>query len=224
MPPRSASISFFKRHGLGLTVLALLLFSLAGHLLSGWRYENAQRAEHEQPPQPLIEYARSAEFHSTVLENWESEFLQMGLFVLLAVHLRQVGSAESRPFDPRKEAAKRKTYPLKDQPWPMRRGGVWKALYERSLAIVLLAMFVLTFIAHVITSWRAHVDEQRLHGEAPTPLGDYLFDAELWFQSLQNWQSEFMAILSLVVLSIFLRQKDSPQSKQPEAPHSETGH
>jgi hypothetical protein len=89
---------------------------------------------------------------------------------------------------------------------------------------VLLLMFAATFVGHWLQSWRQHVDEQARHGEAPTPLRDYLFDAEFWFQSFQNWQSEFLAILALVLLSIVLRQKDSPQSKQVEAPHSHTGH
>lgn len=216
--------SIFKRHGLSLSVLLLIVLSLAGHIETGWHYSNDQRREHHQPQQPMGVYLRSGDFLSSLLENWESEFLQMGLFVLLTVRLRQVGSAESRPFDREEEAANKKQYPRHLQPWPVRRGGWWKRAYEQSLAIALLSLFVLSFIGHWYNSWRQHRDEQLFHGEVPESLGDYIFDAEFWFQSFQNWQSEFVAILALVLLSIVLRQKDSPQSKQVEAPHSHTGH
>jgi hypothetical protein len=215
---------FFRRNGLSLVVVALMAFSMAGHAWSGLRFANEERAQHGLPAETLGEYLRSGEYWSSLLENWESEFLQMGLFVLLAAGLRQKGSAESRPFDPKQEEKKKEKFPLAEQPWPMRRGGVWKRLYENSLAITLLGLFALSFAGHLFSSWRQHVEEQQQHGVLAESLGEYATDSEFWFQSFQNWQSEYLAILSLILLSIFLRQKDSPQSKQMEAPHSYTGH
>lgn len=216
--------SFFRRNGLSLVAAMLLLLTLVGHAVAGLHYENEQLLEHGQPPQAMAEYLRSGDFLSSLLENWESEFLQMGLFVLLTVRLRQRGSAESRPFDKAQEEKKKEKFPESVKPWPVRRGGMALALYRHSLSIALLALFVLSFVGHFCSSWRQHADEQLLHGEAPTPLGEYLFNAEFWFQSFQNWQSEFLAVLALVLLSIWLREDNSPQSKQCDAPHSHTGH
>jgi hypothetical protein len=219
-----APASFFARNALSLVAGALLLLSLVGHAVAGFHHDNAQRAEHQQPPQAMSEYLRSGGFLSSLLENWESEFLQMGLFVLLTVKLRQRGSAESRPFDKAQEERKKEQFAEAEKPWPVRRGGLALSLYRHSLSIALLALFALSFAGHFCSSWRQHADEQLLHGEAPTPLGEYLFDAGFWFQSLQNWQSEFLAVLALVLLSIWLREDNSPQSKQCDAPHSHTGH
>ena len=216
--------SFFRRNALSLVAAALLLLTLVGHAVSGLHYSNEQRAAHGEPPQAMAEYLRSGDFMSSLLENWESEFLQMGLFVLLTVKLRQRGSAESRPFDRAQEKKKEETFAEQDKPWPVRRGGMALALYRHSLSIALLGLFALTFVGHFCSSWRQHADEQVLHGQPPTPLGEYLFNAEFWFQSFQNWQSEFLAVLALVLLSIWLREDNSPQSKQCDAPHHHTGH
>lgn len=222
--PNTRPKSFLERNGLTLAFVALFALSFGGHIAAGWLYSNEQHLEHQRSEQPLHEYLTSGEFWSSVLENWESEFLQMGLFVMLTVWLRQWGSAESRPFDPKQEAEQKKKVPKEQQPWPARRGGWWRRIYEYSLAIALLLLFVASFVAHWLNSWRQHIEEQQLHGEAHTRLIEYLFDAEFWFQSFQNWQSEFLAVAALVLLSIVLRQKDSPQSKQVEAPHTHTGH
>jgi hypothetical protein len=222
MPDRPQG--FFRRNGLSLAFAALFLASLGGHVAAGWLHANHQREHDGAPAQPIAQYLRGGEFWSSVLENWESEFLQMGLFVLVSVKLRQHGSPESRPFSAKQEARERRDWPAARQPWAARRAGWIRRLYENSLSIALLALFAASFVAHWFHSWRAHVEEKRLHGEPPTPLREYLFDAEFWFQSMQNWQSEFLAIAALVLLSVWLRQKDSPQSKQVEAPHSHTGH
>lgn len=216
--------SFLKRNALSLVAAALLLFTLVGHAVTGLHYSNEQRAAHDQPPQAMAEYLRSGDFLSSLLENWESEFLQMGLFVLLTVKLRQRGSAESRPFDKAQEEKKKEEFAESEKPWPVRRGGMALTLYRHSLSIALLALFAVSFVGHFCNSWRQHAEEQVLHGEAPTPLGEYLYNAEFWFQSFQNWQSEFLAVLALVLLSIWLREDNSPQSKQCDAPHHHTGH
>jgi hypothetical protein len=215
-------VSFLRRNGLVLVFLALTAFSLCGHAASGWRAENLERRGHGETDLSLVEYLRGGQFLSSVFENWESEFLQMGLFVLLTVWLRQQGASESRPLDPAEEEPEPRV-PKAEQPWPMRRGGAWQALYEHSLSLALFALFAASFLLHWYNSWRFHSGEQLQHGESPLPLLEYLFDAQFWFESFQNWQSEFLSVAVLCLLSIWLREKDSPQSKPVHARHTDTG-
>ena len=219
----AVSDTFAGRNGLTLVFLGLMLLSTLGHALSGWRVSNEDRREHAQPAEALSDYVRGDHFLATLFENWESEFLQMGLFVLLTAHLRQRGAAESRPLDAADEADK-PPVPRALQPLPVRMGGLARHLYEHSLSGALLLLFAACFGGHLVTSWREHLAEQAQHGAAsPESLLEYLGNAQFWFESLQNWQSEFLAVVALVVLSIFLREKDSTESKDVEAPHSQTG-
>jgi hypothetical protein len=221
MASKKDTDSFLRRNGLSLAFGAMMLASLVLHAFAGLRVENQEREHEGRPPQAIADYVASGAFQSSLFENWESEFLQMALFVLLTVPLRQKGSSESRKMHPSQE--QRRKYPASVQPWPVRKGGWWKRLYAHSLSASLLLLFVLSFAGHWIGSWRLHRDEALKRGDAPASLLEHLGSAELWFESMQNWQSEFLAVLAIVVLSIYLREKDSSQSKQVEAPHSETG-
>jgi len=214
--------SFVRRNGLSLAFIAMMLMSLVGHALTGWRVDGQEREAHGLQPQSLTAYLGDGHFMSTLFENWESEFLQMGLFVLLTAKLRQKGAAESRPVDPGEEPPK-KPVPRERQPWPARRGGAVRKVYEHSLSIALGLLFVVSFALHGVNSWRQHVEEQLQHGETPSSLADHFVSAQMWFESFQNWQSEFLAVVTLVLLSIVLREKDSTESKDVEAPHSQTG-
>jgi hypothetical protein len=218
--PAPAPAGFWRRNGLSIVLLALMLGSLTGQVVAGQAVLNEERAQHHRPPLVLVDYLRSGQFVSATFENWESEFLQMGMYVLLTVWLRQAGSAESRPVDPAKEHENIEPGP---KPWPLRRGGIWRRLYANSLSLALFALFALSWGLHVCGSWRQAVDQRLLDGQPPITLVAYLGDAQLWFESLQNWQSEFLAVLAIVVLSIFLRQDKSPESKPLEAPNSQTG-
>ena len=109
------------------------------------------------------------------------------------------------------------------KPWPVRKGGIWLTLYGHSLAIAFMLLFVLSFLLHLDGSWRHDVVQRQLEGDPPIGILDYLTGSQFWFESFQNWQSEFLAVAALVILTIWLRQKDSPQSKPVEAPHSQTG-
>ena len=140
--------------------------------------------------------------------------------MLLTVALRQKGSAESRPMDPSEEDNQVQPGP---KPALARAGGIWRTLYGHSLAIAFGLLFALSFVLHWSGSWRRELVDRALRGEAPITMLGYLREAEFWFESFQNWQSEFLAVLSLVVLSIWLRQNESPQSKPVDAPHSQTG-
>ncbi|HYG06194.1 MAG TPA: DUF6766 family protein [Stenotrophomonas sp.] len=211
---------FWRRNGLSLTVGALMLLFLGGQVLAGHATYNEELARAHQPLLDLWEYLHTGHFVSATFENWESEFLQMGMYVLLTVKLRQVGSAESRPLDPAEEETNIKPGPL---PWPVRAGGIWLWLYSHSLSIAFGVLFLLSFILHLLGSWRADVAERLREGLPTASLWHHLMSSEFWFESMQNWQSEFLAVLSLVLLTIWLREKDSPQSKAVEAPHSQTG-
>lgn len=214
------SPSFWRRNGLSLAFGSLTVLSLVGHLFAGHSADTIDRLEHGLPAISVASYLASAEFLSSVFENWESEFLQMGLFVLLTIGLRQKGSSESKPL------AETPAQPreLKQAPWPVRRGGLWLRFYEHSLSTVLLALFAVSFVVHFFASRALHLEEAARHGTRVTKgLAVHLSSSQFWFESFQNWQSEFFSITALIVLSIYLREKDSAQSKDVQAPHAETG-
>lgn len=211
----------------GLTIALMLLFAITivGHWLAGWHVANEDAARHGQPLIGLASYAVSPEFLSSVFENWESEFLQMSAYVVLTAMLVQRGSAESKDpdeADPRDGNLAEKAGKA-GAPAILRRGPIWRALYARSLGIALALLFVASFVIHWTQSARVAAQEALEHGVTPPTLFGYLMDAQLWFESFQNWQSEFLSTAVLVVLSIFLRQRESPESKPVAAPHSQTG-
>ncbi len=205
---------------MSIVLFLLLACFLGGQVWTGLLAHNAELQQAHRPALGLWSYLHSGHFVSATFENWESEFLQMGMYVLLTVSLRQRGSAESRPFSPEQETERIEPGPV---PWAVRRGGLWKTLYGHSLVIAFTALFLISFALHLLGSWRAEVDEQLSRGLPAPTCWDHLWSSGFWFESLQNWQSEFLAVLSLVILTIFLRQKDSPQSKPLAAPHSQTG-
>jgi hypothetical protein len=217
---------FVRDHSLSLVTLgAFLVLWLGGQAWSGHRTYNEEQRSHGEPTVSMSEYLTRAEFGEATFENWESEFLQMGVYVLLTAWLVQQGSAESRPpeGDPHLDEDPRHHRNDPDAPWPVRRGGPALVIYEHSLSIALFTMFALSFLGHLVTGARAFSAEQAAHGEPGVTAVEYLFRSQFWFESLQNWQSEFLAVGSLVVLSVFLRQRGSPESKPVHAPHHETG-
>jgi len=213
-----------RNNGLSLALFALFALSMAGQIASGLSGYNEERRDHGRPAVTLTRYLRTGHFLEATFENWESEFLQMGLLVVLTIHLRQRGSSESKKIGERSECDQdpRRYRHDANAPWPVRRGGLVLALYERSLSIALLALFVFSFSLHAVGGL-AHSNELALeHGHAAKTLFDFVSSSEFWFQSFQNWQSEFLSVFALVILSIFLRQRGSPQSKPVAAPHWET--
>jgi hypothetical protein len=216
---------FLFENGLTLVMLALFVLSFAGQILAGRASYNAEQEEHGQPAVSMGEYVTSHHFLEATSENWESEFLQMGLFVLLSVFLYQRGSSESKRIeepepvdqDPRDAADNPRS------PWPVRRGRLALAVYEHSLTIALLALFAGAFALHAIQGAAAHNEDQLIHGGEIISTSAYLATGQFWFESFQNWQSEFLAIAVLGMLSIWLRERGSPQSKPVAAPHDETG-
>ena len=216
----NSRISFWKANNLSLVLGGIFLACLAGQAWSGYLAFNEELAREGDAPLAFLAYLGSGHFLSATMENWESEFLQMGMYVLLTVTLRQRGSAESRPFSQAEEKERIDQGPA---PWPVRVGGMWKRLYANSLSIVLLLMFAVAFAGHAWESWRLESAERIAAEELAPTFMEHLTSASFWFESMQNWQSEFLAVLALVLLSIMLRQQHSPQSKPLEAPHAQTG-
>jgi hypothetical protein len=204
--------------------MALFLLSLLGHWLMGWHFENAELSEHGAKALTLAQYTADPQFLSTVFENWESEFLQMGMYVLLTAILVQKGSAESKdPDEPPRSKDNVDGPPPADAPAVLHSVPVMRWLYAHSLCIVLLGLFVCSFGLHWRFSAREAASSAMMHGEKPLSMSEYLATSQLWFESFQNWQSEFLSIAVLVVLSIFLRQRGSPESKAVAEPHAKTG-
>jgi hypothetical protein len=172
-----------------------------------------------------VEYVAEGHFIEAVFENWESEFLQMGMYVVLTVFLFQKGSSESKTpgTTERVDVIPEKELLAEDAPSPVRRGGWALKLYQNSLSIVLFTLFGLSLILHAYGGAKEYNSEQILHGEPTVTTLGYIKTSRFWFESFQNWQSEFLSIGAMVVLTIFLRQKGSPESKPVDAPHSETG-
>jgi len=206
-------------------MFGIFAMTLIGLAVAGWNSYNADRATHGEAPVPLSAYLSSAAFGEAVFENWESEFLQMGAYVLLTALLVSRGSAESRepegeiPQDADPRAARRR----RNAPWPVRRGGVALLLYEHSLTIALFSLFVGSFALHAVAGAASFSQEVVEHGGQAVTALDYLVTPRFWFESLQNWQSEFLSVGALIVLSIFLRQRGSPESKPVAASHGKTG-
>lgn len=217
---------FLRENGLSITLVVITLLTLVGNVMTGWHTYNEERREYNHPEMPFGTYLTSGHCIESVFENWESEFLQMGLYVLFTVFLYQKGSSESKdPDSPGEEEVDRDPSPSRPgAPWPVRRGGWILKIYQHSLSLAFFILFGGSFLLHAAGGVRQHNAEQVLKGKTDfLTMTEFMGTAEFWFQSLQNWQSEFLSVLSIVVLSIFLRQKGSPESKPVDAPDGETG-
>ena len=215
--------SFFHRNGLCVVFLTLTAVSLWGEMYFGFKEHNKFLQEQAAPSIAFITYLGSGHFIQATFENWESEFLQMGLFVVLTIFLYQKGSSESKlPEEPGKDKEDELT-PKKDSPWPVKKKGFALALYKHSLSLALFLLFILSFALHWYGSWIDFNEKQRLQRETTKDFVAYLSDTRFWFESFQNWQSEFLSVFAIIFLSIYLRQVGSPQSKPVNAAHEKTG-
>ena len=215
---------FLRDNSLALAAFLLFALFFFGQSVTGHREYNADQAAHHEAELSYGRYLRTGAFFEATFENWESEFLQMGGYVLLTAWLFQKGSPESRPLEgsaPQDEDPKTKAGDL-DVPWAVRRGGVALAIYRHSLSIAFIALFFGSWLGHAAGGSREYSAEQRAHGQPPVTMAEYMRTSRFWFESFQNWQSEFLAVGSIVVLSIFLREQRSPESKPVAAPHRET--
>jgi quinol-cytochrome oxidoreductase complex cytochrome b subunit len=213
-----------RDNGLSITMFALFLVFLVAQSIAGYETNNSDNQQHQQPKESYAQYLTSGAFAEATFENWESEFLQMGAYVLLTAFLIQKGSPESKdPGGDQVDTDPRTQRDDPDAPGPVKRGGLVLTLYEHSLSLALFGLFLLSLVFHALGG-RAEFNQQQLeHGAAPVSLWSFVTSSEFWFQSMQNWQSEFLAVAVLAVLGIFLRQRGSPESKPVAAPHAQTG-
>lgn len=214
-----------RENGLTIVIGLLFLASLVGQIIAGRAVYNDDAVEHGRAALSFGDYLTNGAFVEAIFENWESEFLQMGLFVVLTKFLKQKGSSESKNLDGEEEEVDEDPRDHRDDPEapkPVRMGGIVLAVYERSLSIALFALFFGSLALHAYGGMRAHNEEQLRHGGETVTLLGYVGNAKFWFESFQNWQSEFLSVVALVVLSIFLRERGSPQSKPVAKAHHKT--
>ncbi|BEV13012.1 membrane protein (plasmid) [Asticcacaulis sp. DW145] len=212
--------SFLRRNGLSIFVLIFFGLFWAAQALTGWGVYNEMRTEEGAAAIGFAAYLTTGNFIEVTFENWESEFFQMGVYVLATVWLRQQGSSESKPLEGDSDVDKAPQAHAR-APWPVRKGGWVLGLYKYSLSLAFLALFLLSFSLHLYGSYRNQVEEAVLKGQPTEGLGAFLSGPTFWFESFQNWQSEFLAIGAIVLLSIWLRQYGSPESKPVDMPHDE---
>ena len=167
----------------------------------------------------------TGDFAEATFENWESEFLQMGMYVVLTAFLFQRGSSESNPID---EPAPQDEDPRESQdkpgvPWPVKRGGWVLRVYENSLAGLFFLLFLVSWALHAAGGARAYSEEEVAHGGEPVSIAEFITTSQFWFESFQNWQSEFLAVAAIVWASVYLRQRGSPESKPVAEHHFDTG-
>jgi hypothetical protein len=216
-----------RDNGLSLVMFGLFAVFLIGQSIAGWLEYNETARAHQEAVVTYLSYLGTGHFFEAVFENWESEFLQMAAYVALTACLIQKGSAESKKppeegENPQSEDPN-KSRDCPDAPGPVRKGGVALWLYQQSLTLALTGLFLISFAGHAVAGAKEYSQDQIAHGESAVSTMQYLSTARFWFESLQNWQSEFLAVFALVVLSIWLRGKGSPESKAVAAPHSQTG-
>lgn len=218
-------MKILRDNGLTIVLLLATMITVTGMIFTGLKVYNQELAEHGARQLALGQYVVSGHHLSALFENWESEFLQMSAYVMLTAFLFQRGSAESK--DPDEEAKQDQDPALEKHnpraPWPVRVGRLSRAVYSYSLGSALFLLFAISFVLHLRYSANAAAADAAMHGQPVPDYLDHLSSAQFWFESFQNWQSEFLSTAVIVVLSIFLRFRGSPESKPVAAPHSETG-
>jgi len=212
-----------RQHALSVFFAVIFLAALAGQAVTGLALTNEEQASHGLPSVGLSEYLLSSQFVVDVAENWQSEYLQFFLFILTTIWLVQRGSPESKkPGDEgvgSDESQLVGRYARPDSPAWARVDGWRRWLFSNSLLLVMGAVFLLSWLAQSIAGMVAFNAEQAEHGQAAVDWLGYAVSADFWNRTLQNWQSEFLAVGSMVAFSIFLRQRGSSESKPVGAPH-----
>ncbi|HSX34909.1 MAG TPA: DUF6766 family protein [Candidatus Saccharimonadales bacterium] len=215
---------FLKQNSLSIVLFGFFLVFLLALSVTGYLHENEEMAAHAQPAVTYVEYITSGGFVEAVFENWESEFLQMGALVVLTIWLVQKGSADSKKLRGKDDVDTSSRYSIiYASSWANRKKAAGKALYANSLSLALFGLFFVSLILHAIGGTAAANQEAVLHHQETMGVLEYVRSSQFWFESFQNWQSEFLAVGALLVLSIFLRQRGSPESKPIGEPNKATG-
>ena len=217
---------FARENSLSLFFAAIFLATLTGQSLAGQRTYNAERAEHGLETLSWWHYLVTPDFGGAVMENWQSEFLQFSLFIAATVWLVQKGSNEStRLGDTGLESDEQQrvgAHASADSPRWAKTDDIRTRIYENSLLIVMTLIFFATWFGQSLNNWRVFNQEQAVHDAERVSWGRYLLDPDFWEKTLQNWQSEFLAVGTMAVFTIYLRQRGSAESKPVGAPHDET--
>jgi hypothetical protein len=218
---------FLRDNSLSIVFLLLFLAALTGQALAGHADFNEEQVRHGDPEISLSRYLVSSEFGNAVMENWQSEYLQFTLFILLTVWLLQRGSPESKELDKagRESDEKQKVGPhaQRNSPGWAKVEGLRRTLYENSLLIVMGTIWLGSWFAQSVTGMTVYNSERLDHQMSPVGWFHYLGTADFWEATLENWQSEFLAVGSMAILAVYLRQRGSPESKPVGAPHTATG-
>jgi uncharacterized protein DUF6766 len=219
--------TFLRENSLSLAFGLLLVGALVGQSIAGAIEFNEQARAHSEDTISYGRYLLSSHFGVAVLENWQSEFLQFTLFILATIWLVQKGSNESKPLE---DAGRESDQKQRVGRFAGPRSPVWagaagwrRTLYSNSLLIAMSAIFFASWFGQSVTGWTTYNDEQRDHDQPTVSWAAYLGRADFWERSLQNWQSEFLAIGTMAVFTVYLRQRGSPESKPVGAAHDETG-
>jgi hypothetical protein len=216
-------LGWLHDRALTLVLMAMFLIFLAAQYVTGlWQYNESQ-LNHDQPQITAAEYFTTGHWWEAVFENWESEFLQMAVFVLLTTMLVQKGSPESRRAHSKElvDANPRDFADRPNVPWPVRRGGWILDVYENSLGLAFVFLFLISWVGHAIGGYFEFANDQVEHGAERPEFMDYVTSSRFWFESFQNWQSEFFSIAAMVWLAVYLRQRHSPESKPVHASHDD---
>jgi hypothetical protein len=216
---------WIRDRGLLLANIALFGVFFAGMVVSGVAAYNSDQQQHGEEAVTLVEYLRTGEFVEATFENWESEFLQMGMYVVLTAYLYQRGSSESKPIDEPapQDADPRDSRDDPKAPWPVRKGGWVLKVYENSLSGLFFLLFFASMAAHALGGASAYSSEELAHGGSAVSVWEFVGTSQFWFESMQNWQSEFLAVATIVGASVYLRQRGSAESKPVADPHYDTG-
>jgi hypothetical protein len=220
-------VRWLREQSLSLFFLGLFLATLTGQSVAGQRVYNAEQLAHDGEPVGYARYVVSSHFGEAVIENWQSEWLQFMVFTMATIWLIQKGSNESKQPDQvgleSDQKQKVKGYANARSPAWAKADGVRRRIYENSFVIVMTAIFLSSWFVQSLTGWNEFNDEQRQHDEPTVAWATYLARADFWEKTLQNWQSEVLAVGTMAVFTIYLRQRGSPESKAVGAAHEETG-
>jgi hypothetical protein len=217
-----------RNHGLLIANVVLFLVFYGGMILSGAASYSEDQLAHGQEAVTVFQYLGTGAFAEATFENWESEFLQMGMYVVLTAYLFQKGSSESKPVgkDAPQDQDPRTAKQGPGTPWPVRRGGWVLKVYEHSLSGLFFILFLGSMAGHALGGAAEYSEEQLAHGQQPVTVLEYLGTAQFWFESFQNWQSEFLAVAVIVGASVYLREirrnpSPSPNPTMQPGPESE---
>lgn len=219
--------SWVRDNSLSIFFLALFLVTLIGQSVAGWIVYNDEQLDHGETTVSWGEYLLTSHFGQAVLENWQSEYLQFALFAYVTIWLVQKGSNESKKVEEigRESDQRQRVGPYSGPTsprWARFHGGLRRSIYSNSLMIVMGLIFIGAWAGQSVTGWTEFNSEQLEHGDTAVSWLTYVTSADFWEDTLQNWQSEFLAVGSMAVLTIYLRQRGSPESKPVGAAHDET--